>query len=149
VQSEYSLWTRDPEDGILQACEKLGIGFVPYSPLGRGFLTGAIKSPQDFDDDDYRKHSPRFEGENFAKNLKLVDKVSELAAGKGCTPAQLALAWVLAQGAHIVPIPGTKRIKYLDETWARWAWFWMPPILRPSTRSFRAMSLRVRAITCR
>jgi aryl-alcohol dehydrogenase-like predicted oxidoreductase len=115
VQSEYSLWTRDPEDGILQACEKLGIGFVPYSPLGRGFLTGAIKSPQDFDDDDYRKHSPRFEGENFAKNLTLVDKVCELAAGKGCTPAQLALAWVLAQGAHIVPIPGTKRIKYLDE----------------------------------
>jgi len=115
VQSEYSLWTRDPEDGILQTCEKLGIGFVPYSPLGRGFLTGAIKSPDDFEDDDYRKHSPRFEGENFAKNLKLVDKVRELASGKGCTPAQLALAWVLAQGAHIVPIPGTKRIKYLDE----------------------------------
>jgi len=115
VQSEYSLWTRDPEDGILQTCERLGIGFVPYSPLGRGFLTGAIKSPDDFEDDDYRKHSPRFEGENFAKNLKLVDKVRELASGKGCTPAQLALAWVLAQGAHIVPIPGTKRIKYLDE----------------------------------
>ena len=115
VQSEYSLWTRDPEDGILQACEKLGIGFVPYSPLGRGFLTGAIKSPDDFDDDDYRKHSPRFEGANFTKNLKLVDKVRELAAAKGCTPAQLALAWVLAQGAHIVPIPGTKRIRYLDE----------------------------------
>ena len=115
VQSEYSLWTRDPEDGILQTCEKLGIGFVPYSPLGRGFLTGAIKSQDDFDDDDYRKHSPRFEGENFAKNLKLVDKVRELASGKGCTPAQLALAWVLAQGEHIVPIPGTKRIKYLDE----------------------------------
>jgi aryl-alcohol dehydrogenase-like predicted oxidoreductase len=115
VQSEYSLWTRDPEDGILQACEKLGVGFVPYSPLGRGFLTGVIKSPDDFEDDDYRKHSPRFEGENFAKNLKLVDKVHELASGKGCTPAQLALAWVLAQGAHIVPIPGTKRIKYFDE----------------------------------
>ena len=115
VQSEYSLWTRDPEDGILQACEKLGIGFVPYSPLGRGFLTGAIKSPDDFDDDDYRKHSPRFEGANFTKNLKLVDKVRELAVGKGCTPAQLALAWVLAQGAHIVPIPGTKRTRYLDE----------------------------------
>jgi len=109
------LWTRDPEDGVLQVCEKLGIGFVPYSPLGRGFLTGAIKSPDDFEDDDYRKHSPRFEGENFAKNLKLVDRVRELAAGKGCTPAQLALAWVLAQGEHIVPIPGTKRIKYLDE----------------------------------
>ena len=115
VQSEYSLWTRDPEDGILQTCEKLGIGFVPYSPLGRGFLTGAIKSQDDFDDDDYRKHSPRFEGENFAKNLKLVDRVRELASGKGCTPAQLALAWVLAQGEHIVPIPGTKRIKYLGE----------------------------------
>ena len=115
VQSEYSLWTRDPEDGVLQVCEKLGIGFVPYSPLGRGFLTGAIKSPDDFEDDDYRKHSPRFEGENFAKNLKLVDRVRELAAGKGCAPAQLALAWVLAQGEHIVPIPGTKRIKYLDE----------------------------------
>ena len=115
VQSEYSLWTRDPEDGVLQMCEKLGIGFVPYSPLGRGFLTGAIKSPDDFDDDDYRKHSPRFEGENFAKNLKLVDKVRELSSGKGCTAAQLALAWVLAQGQHIVPIPGTKRIRYLDE----------------------------------
>ena len=115
VQSEYSLWTRDPEDGILQACEKLGIGFVPYSPLGRGFLTGAIKSPDDFDDDDYRKHSPRFEGANFTKNLKLVDKVRALAVGKGCTPAQLALAWVLAQGAHIVPIPGTKRTRYLDD----------------------------------
>jgi aryl-alcohol dehydrogenase-like predicted oxidoreductase len=115
VQSEYSLWTRDPEDGVLQACEKLGVGFVPYSPLGRGFLTGAIKSPDDFDDDDYRKHSPRFEGGNFAKNLKLVDKVRELAGRKGCTPAQLALAWVLAQGAHVVPIPGTKRIRYLDE----------------------------------
>ncbi|MBN8734882.1 MAG: aldo/keto reductase [Xanthomonadales bacterium] len=115
VQSEYSLWTRDPEDGVLQACEKLGIGFVPYSPLGRGFLTGAIRSPDDFDEDDWRRHNPRFEGDNFRKNLQLVDKVRELAAGKGCTPAQLALAWVLAQGAHIVPIPGTKRIKYLDE----------------------------------
>jgi aryl-alcohol dehydrogenase-like predicted oxidoreductase len=109
------LWTRDPEDGILQTCEKFGIGFVPYSPLGRGFLTGAIKSPDDFEDDDYRKHSPRFEGENFKRNLELVDKVRELAAGKGCTPAQLALAWVLAQGEHVVPIPGTKRVKYLDE----------------------------------
>jgi aryl-alcohol dehydrogenase-like predicted oxidoreductase len=115
VQSEYSLWTRDPEDGILQTCAKLGIGFVPYSPLGRGFLTGAIKSPDDFDEDDYRRHSPRFMGDNFAKNLELVDKVRELANDRGCTPAQLALAWVLAQGEHIVPIPGTKRIKYLDE----------------------------------
>ncbi|MGH8146672.1 MAG: aldo/keto reductase [Rhodanobacteraceae bacterium] len=115
VQSEYSLWTRDPEDGVLQACEKLGIGFVPYSPLGRGFLTGAIKNQDDFAEDDYRRHSPRFEGENFARNLELVDKVRELAAAKGCTPAQLALAWVLAQGKHVVPIPGTKRVKYFDE----------------------------------
>ncbi len=115
VQSEYSLWTRDPEDGILQACVKLGIGFVPYSPLGRGFLTGAIKSPDDFDADDYRRSSPRFMGDNFARNIELVEKVRELAHDKGCMPAQLALAWVLAQGEHIVPIPGTKRIKYLDE----------------------------------
>jgi aryl-alcohol dehydrogenase-like predicted oxidoreductase len=115
VQSEYSLWTRDPEDGILQTCEKLGIGFVPYSPLGRGFLTGAIRSPDDFGPDDFRRNNPRFEGENFTRNLALVDKVRELAGDKGCTPAQLALAWVLRQGEHIVPIPGTKRIKYLDE----------------------------------
>ncbi len=115
VQSEYSLWTRDPEDGILQTCEKLGIGFVPYSPLGRGFLTGAIRSPQDFAEDDFRRGNPRFQGENFARNLALVDKVREMANAKGCTSAQLALAWVLAQGEHIVPIPGTKRIKYLDE----------------------------------
>ncbi len=115
VQSEYSLWTRDPEDGVLQTCEKLGIGFVPYSPLGRGFLTGAIKSPDDFASDDFRRDNPRFQGENFKKNLALVDKVRELANAKGCTPSQLALAWVLAQGEHIVPIPGTKRIKYLDE----------------------------------
>ncbi|HEY9112125.1 MAG TPA: aldo/keto reductase [Rhodanobacteraceae bacterium] len=115
VQSEYSLWTRDPEDGVLQTCKKLGIGFVPYSPLGRGFLTGTIKSPDDFAPDDYRRGSPRFQGENFEKNLALVDKVRELASDKGCTPSQLALAWVLAQGEHIVPIPGTKRIRYLDE----------------------------------
>ncbi|HKZ10076.1 MAG TPA: aldo/keto reductase [Rhodanobacteraceae bacterium] len=115
VQSEYSLWTRDPEDGVLQTCEKLGIGFVPYSPLGRGFLTGAIKSQDDFEPDDYRRNSPRFQGQNFAKNLALVEKVSELAETRGCTPSQLALAWVLAQGPHVVPIPGTKRIKYLDE----------------------------------
>ncbi|MGH8212199.1 MAG: aldo/keto reductase, partial [Rhodanobacteraceae bacterium] len=115
VQSEYSLWTRDPEDGILQACGELGIGFVPYSPLGRGFLTGAIRSPADFAEDDFRRDSPRFQGENFAKNLALVEKVREIANAKGCTPAQLALAWVLAQGTHIVPIPGTKRVRYLDE----------------------------------
>jgi aryl-alcohol dehydrogenase-like predicted oxidoreductase len=115
VQSEYSLWTRDPEDGVLQACERLGIGFVPYSPLGRGFLTGAFRSPDDFDEDDYRRHSPRFQGDNFAKNLELVDEVRKLAASKHCTPAQLALAWVLAQGPHIVPIPGTKHARYFDE----------------------------------
>ncbi|MGA9828041.1 MAG: aldo/keto reductase [Rhodanobacteraceae bacterium] len=115
VQSEYSLWTRDPEDGVLDTCKRLGIGFVPYSPLGRGFLTGAIRSPDDFDEDDYRRHSPRFQGDNFARNLALVDRVKSMAANKGCTPAQLALAWVLAQGEHIVPIPGTKHRKYLDE----------------------------------
>ncbi|RAP59155.1 aldo/keto reductase [Oleiagrimonas sp. MCCC 1A03011] len=115
VQSEYSLWTRDPENGVLQTCQRLGIGFVPYSPLGRGFLTGAIQRPDDFDDDDYRRHNPRFQGENFQRNLTLVDKVAELARDKNCAPAQLALAWVLAQGEHIVPIPGTKRIQYLDQ----------------------------------
>ena len=115
VQSEYSLWTRDPEDGVLDTCRRLGIGFVPYSPLGRGFLTGALRSPADFGADDYRRHSPRFQGDNFARNLALVDQVKALAARKSCTPAQLALAWVLAQDAHIVPIPGTKRTKYLDE----------------------------------
>jgi aryl-alcohol dehydrogenase-like predicted oxidoreductase len=115
VQSEYSLWTRDPEDGILQTCENLGIGFVPYSPLGRGFLTGAIRSPADFAEDDFRRGNPRFMGGNFARNLGLVDTVRELARAKGCTAAQLSLAWVLAQGEHIVPIPGTKRVKYLDE----------------------------------
>jgi len=115
VQSEYSLWTRDPEDGILQTCDKLGIGFVPYSPLGRGFLTGAIRSPDDFGPGDFRRTNPRFQGKNFARNLALVDKVRELADAKGCTPGQLALAWMLAQSEHIVPIPGTKRISYLDE----------------------------------
>ena len=115
LQSEYSLWTRDPENGVLDTCRRLGVGFVPYSPLGRGFLTGAISKPEDFADDDYRRHSPRFQGENFAKNLKLVAKVRELAERNGCTAGQLALAWVLAQGDDIVPIPGTKRRKYLEE----------------------------------
>ena len=115
LQSEYSLWTRDPEDGVLAACEGLGIGFVPFSPLGRGFLTGAIKSPDDFAADDYRRTNPRFQGENFTRNLVLVGKVKELAAEKGCSAAQLALAWVLAQGEHIVPIPGTRRRRNLDE----------------------------------
>ncbi len=115
LQSEYSLWTRDPEDGALEACERLGVGFVPFSPLGRGFLTGAIKSPDDFAADDYRRTNPRFQGENFTRNLALVGKVKELAADKGCSAAQLALAWVLAQGQHIVPIPGTRRLRNLDE----------------------------------
>ncbi len=115
LQSEYSLWTRDPENGVLETCERLGVGFVPFSPLGRGFLTGALKSPDDFAADDYRRTSPRFQGENFTKNLELVGKVRELAADKRCSPAQLALAWVLAQGEHIVPIPGTRRRRNLDE----------------------------------
>jgi aryl-alcohol dehydrogenase-like predicted oxidoreductase len=115
LQSEYSLWTRDPEDGVLDACRRHGIGFVPYSPLGRGFLTGEIRRPEDFAPDDWRRNNPRFQGENFAKNIALVDKVRELAREAGCTPGQLALAWVLAQGPDIVPIPGTKRRKYLEE----------------------------------
>jgi len=115
LQSEYSLWTRDPEDGVLAACARLGIGLVPYSPLGRGFLTGAYKSAEDFAPDDYRRTSPRFQGENFQRNLALVGKVKTLAAEKRCTAAQLALAWVLAQGPHIVPIPGTRRVDRLDE----------------------------------
>lgn len=116
VQTEYSLWTREVEtDGVLETTRRLGIGFVPYSPLGRGFLTGAIKSPDDFDDDDFRKNNPRFMGENFQKNLDIVQKVEELAADKGITPSQLALAWVLAKGDDLVPIPGTKQIKRLEE----------------------------------
>lgn len=116
LQTEYSLWTRDvDENGIYATCERLGIGFVPYSPLGRGFLTGAIRTPDDFDADDYRKTNPRFIGENFARNLALVDKVRALADARGCTPAQLALAWVLARGEHVVPIPGTRRIANLDD----------------------------------
>jgi aryl-alcohol dehydrogenase-like predicted oxidoreductase len=115
LQSEYSLWTRDPEDGVLDACRRLGVGLVAYSPLGRGFLTGAIRSPDDFEADDYRRKNPRFQRENFAKNLALVDTVTTIAHDKGVTPAALALAWVLAQGDDIVPIPGTKRRKYLNE----------------------------------
>jgi len=115
LQSEYSLWSREPEGGVLAACRRLGVGFVPYSPLGRGFLTGAIARPEDFAEDDYRRSSPRFQGENFARNLALVAKVKAFAAELGCTAGQLALAWVLAQGDDIVPIPGTKRRKYLDE----------------------------------
>ena len=115
LQMEYSLWTRDPEDGALAACRELGIGFVAYSPLGRGFLTGQFKRFEDFAADDYRRISPRFQGENFGRNLALVQRVGEIAATKGCTPGQLALAWVLAQGREVVPIPGTKRRPYLDE----------------------------------
>lgn len=115
VQTEYSLWTRDPEDGVLDTCAKLGIGFVAYSPLGRGFLTGSIKSPEDFAPDDYRRTSPRFMGDNFAKNLALVDKVREIAASKGVSPSELALAWLLAQRDFIVPLFGTKRRIYLEQ----------------------------------
>ncbi|MDG0812699.1 aldo/keto reductase [Cohnella rhizosphaerae] len=115
LQTEYSLWSRDVEDDILAVCRELGIGFVPYSPLGRGFLTGQIRKFEDLAEDDYRRFSPRFQGDNFQRNLDLVDRVSEIAAEKGCEPSQLALAWLLAQGEDIVPIPGTKRIKYLEE----------------------------------
>lgn len=115
VQSEYSLFTRDPEDKILSTCKELGIAFVPYSPLGRGFLTGQIKKFEDFDATDYRRFSPRFQGDNFEKNLQLVNKIIEMAQQKGCTASQLALAWVMAQGDFLFPIPGTKKIKYLEE----------------------------------
>ncbi|MCY1675705.1 aldo/keto reductase [Pseudarthrobacter sp. SL88] len=115
LQTEYSLWEREPETKVFPVLEELGIGFVPYSPLGRGFLTGQIRSEEDFAADDFRRHSPRFQGENFTKNLELVDRVRELAAGKQCTPGQLALAWLLAQGEHIVPIPGTKKRERLRE----------------------------------
>lgn len=115
LQTEYSLWTRDPEEGVLATCRELGIGFVAYSPLGRGFLTGQLKRFEDFAADDYRRISPRFQGENFGKNLAIVERLEEFATIKACTAAQLALAWVLAQGDDIVPIPGTKRRRYLDE----------------------------------
>jgi len=118
LQSEYSLWSRDPEDGILDACRKLGVGFVAYSPLGRGFLTGQFKTFDDLPPDDYRRSSPRFQGENFARNLQLVERVREIAREKGCTPAQLALAWVLSRGKEITAIPGTKRRRYLEENLA-------------------------------
>jgi aryl-alcohol dehydrogenase-like predicted oxidoreductase len=118
LQTEYSLWSREPEDEILATVRELGIGFVSYSPLGRGFLTGAIKGVDDLPADDFRRHNPRFQGENFTRNLETVEKVKQLADEKGCTPAQLALAWVLAQGEDIVPIPGTKRASYLDQNLA-------------------------------
>ena len=115
LQTEYSLWTRDPEDDVLPTCRELGIGFVAYSPLGRGFLTGQIRSPEDLAEDDFRRNSPRFQGDNFQRNLDLVARVEEIASEKGCTPAQLALAWLLAQGEDIVPIPGSKTRKHLEE----------------------------------
>ena len=115
LQTEYSLWSRDPEREILATCRELGIGFVAYSPLGRGFLTGQFRKFEDLPADDYRRNSPRFQGENFQKNLDLVRQVEEMAKEKGCRPSQLALAWVLAQGDDVVPIPGTKRRKYLEE----------------------------------
>jgi aryl-alcohol dehydrogenase-like predicted oxidoreductase len=115
LQNEYSLWSRDLEDEVLPTLRELGIGLVAYSPLGRGFLTGQLKSPDDFPADDYRRNSPRFMDDNFAKNLELVEKIKVIAADKGITPGQLALAWVLAQGDDVVPIPGTKRRKYLEE----------------------------------
>ncbi|GAB4238004.1 MAG: aldo/keto reductase [Elainellaceae cyanobacterium] len=115
LQTEYSLWSRDPEDEVLPTVRELGIGFVAYSPLGRGFLSGQITKPEDLAPDDYRRHSPRFQGENFARNLQLVEQVKAIAQEKGATPSQLALAWLLAQGDDIVPIPGTKRRRYLEE----------------------------------
>ena len=115
LQTEYSLWTRDPEDGIFPTVRELGIGFVAYSPLGRGFLSGRVTSPEDLDPDDFRRRNPRFQGENFDRNLELVERVREIAEEKDVTPAQLVLAWVLRQGDDIVPIPGTKRARYLEE----------------------------------
>jgi aryl-alcohol dehydrogenase-like predicted oxidoreductase len=115
LQSEYSLWTRDPEAEILPTVRELGIGFVPYSPLGRGFLTGRFTKPDDLDEDDFRRHHPRFQGENFDRNLAIVERVRAIAEEKGCTPGQLALAWVVRQGEDIVPIPGTKHVRYLEE----------------------------------
>jgi aryl-alcohol dehydrogenase-like predicted oxidoreductase len=118
LQTEYSLWSREPEDEILPTLRELGIGFVPYSPLGRGFLTGQYRSIDDFAADDYRRNAPRFQGENFARNLEMVKQVEVLAADKNCSASQLALAWVLAQGEDVVPIPGTKRVRYLEENLA-------------------------------
>ncbi len=118
LQTEYSLWSRDPEDELLAACRELGVGFVAYSPLGRGFLSGQIRSIEDLAPDDFRRSSPRFQGRNFQRNLDLVSRIREIAKEKGCTPAQLALRWVLAQGGDVVPIPGTKRRNYLEENLA-------------------------------
>jgi aryl-alcohol dehydrogenase-like predicted oxidoreductase len=130
LQTEYSLWSREPEDEILPTVRALGIGFVAYSPLGRGFLTGRFQKFEDLPQDDYRRHQPRFQGENFSKNLKVVRIIEAMAAAKHRTPAQLALAWVLAQGDDIVPIPGTKRRAYLEENTAALAVSWTPEELR-------------------
>jgi aryl-alcohol dehydrogenase-like predicted oxidoreductase len=115
LQSEYSLWTRDPEDGVLSVTRELGIGFVPYSPLGHGFLTGQIRSTDQFADDDWRKTNPRFTGENFQRNLRIADEVGSIAKEVGATPAQVAIAWLLAQGDDVAPIPGTKRVSRVEE----------------------------------
>ena len=115
LQTEYSLWTRDPDDEIFPTIRELGIGFVAYSPLGRGFLTGRFTKPEDFEADDFRRSHPRFQGENLARNLALVERVRAIANEKGCTPGQLALAWVMRRGEDIVPIPGTKHVRYLEE----------------------------------
>lgn len=115
LQTEYSLWTREPDDGLLATVSELGIGFVAYSPLGRGFLSGSFKTPADITEGDFRKNNPRFQGENFSRNLQLVEKVKQIAERRGCTASQLALAWVLSQGEDVVAIPGTKRVKYLEE----------------------------------
>jgi aryl-alcohol dehydrogenase-like predicted oxidoreductase len=136
LQTEYSLWSRDPEDEILPTVRELGIGFVPYSPLGRGFLTGQIKRIEDLETDDYRRGSPRFQGENFRKNLDLVEEINAIAAEKRCAPSQLALAWVLAQGKDIAPIPGTKRRKYLEENVGALAVELMPADLARIDRAF-------------
>lgn len=137
VQSEYSLWSREPEEGMLDACRELGIAFVAYSPLGRGFLTGQIRSIEDFEAGDWRRFSPRFQGNNFRHNLDLVDKVASIAREKQCTPAQLALAWVMAQGDHIFPIPGTKRTRFLEENAAAVALQLLPEELMQLQEVFR------------
>ncbi|HEX9007530.1 MAG TPA: aldo/keto reductase [Bacteroidota bacterium] len=136
LQTEYSLWTRDPEQEILRSCRELGIGFVAYSPLGRGFLTGRFKKPEDIPEDDFRHNNPRFQGENFGRNLRLVEQVRRMAAEKKCTPGQLALAWVLAQGDDIVPIPGTKHRKYLEENVGAFDVRFSPEELREISETF-------------
>ena len=138
LQTEYSLWTRDPEDEILTTCRELGIGFVAYSPLGRGFLTGQFKTFDDLAPDDYRRNSPRFQGENFQKNLDLVRRVDEIAKEKGCKPSQLALAWVLAQGEDIVPIPALSVVSISKRTWAPLIWSLHPRICAESRKCSRA-----------